>query len=104
MPEEPNTIESRVSQLEHDNKVLVKLIVEQSAVTMALISMVTEILEHEGMDLAVARQHVRSRQLLFQDSLYRKLEDENDRLAAELDTRPTFDFELPDEVRPLFPK
>lgn len=71
---------------------------------MAIASMFRELLEHEGIPREEAHQHLRKRQLHYQDEFYRKLEDKNPSLAARTDTRPIYDFELPAEIARLFPK
>ena len=102
--EAPKTVEERLAHLEQNERIFLKLQVEQHALTMAMASMIAEMLERAGISRSEAAKHIRERQLHFQDSFYRKLEDTKPHLAADLDTRPLFEFELPPEVRPLFPK
>ena len=68
----------------------------------ALLCIVREIAEHEGISQEKFQQHYDVWFRYWHDRNLQEAEDLSPRLAAEIDTRPIKDLDIPDSIPPLF--
>ena len=103
-PEELETLNERVKTLEHGLLIDQQTKIDSLSTDMALITMVFELLEREGISRQECKRHLGMRHRHFRETMLQKLEDINPKMAAHIDTRPIDEFELPTGIEPIFPE